>query len=128
MNTENKKPYTLQEVTKKYQLDFLYGEDALTIEGFKADDENLIELIKWLKEKGAKPQDNLNIFVIKGGFMNDSYGLTGDNRYPNDLTIVSIPLSELRHFQATILARFEIGGRWFSDVVANNARREEEGE
>lgn len=35
-------------------------------------------------------------------------------------------LSDMEKPNAIMLPRFQIGGRWFDDVVANNARREEE--
>ena len=66
------------------------------------------------------------VYIITGKFMNDSYGLTESNAYPNDLTIQAIPLNIVENAAALVIARFEIGGRWFDDIVANNARREDE--
>ena len=56
--------------------------------------------------------------------MNINYGLTGTNKYKDDLTIVSIKNEDIKDLSAIIMPRFEVGGRWFDDVVDNNVRRE----
>ena len=53
--------------------------------------------------------------------MNDTYGLTGRNAYSDDLSIVSV--TDINQMKVT-LPRFEVGGRWFDDIVDNNAMRE----
>jgi hypothetical protein len=53
--------------------------------------------------------------------MNTYYGLKGSNAYPNDLTIVSV--TDINQIKIA-WARFGVGGRWFDDIVDNNARRE----
>ena len=58
--------------------------------------------------------------------MNLAYGLTGDNAYRDDLHIVSVKLSDIENVGAIVIPRFQVGGRWFDDIVANNRRREEE--
>lgn len=57
--------------------------------------------------------------------MNDNYNLTGSNAYPNNLTLISIKTDDIKNLNAIIIPRFEVGGRWFDDIVDNNARREE---
>jgi hypothetical protein len=47
--------------------------------------------------------------------------LSGDNAYHNNLNIVSV--TNINPMPIA-LARFEVGGRWFDDVVDNNAMRE----
>lgn len=64
-------------------------------------------------------------YKISGKVMNEYYGLTGDNAYPDALTICSMKLADIENVGAIIIPRFQIGGRWFNDVVDNNARREE---
>ena len=53
--------------------------------------------------------------------MNEQYGLSGSNAYPEDCTIVSV--TDINQMAITI-PRFEVGGRWFDDIVDNNTRRE----
>lgn len=53
--------------------------------------------------------------------MNDFYTLSGKNAYPDDLNIVVIKLSNLVNPNKLITKRFEFGGKWFDDIVDNNA-------
>ena len=55
--------------------------------------------------------------------MNNIYNLYDNNAYNKDLTIVSIIGIDLMKIA---LKRFSVGGRWFDDIVDNNARRKEE--
>ena len=59
----------------------------------------------------------------EGKVMNDFYDLSGNNRYPDDSHIVSVIDIDLCK---VTFKRFEIGGRWFDDIVDNNASREAE--
>ena len=53
--------------------------------------------------------------------------LTVTNAYPEtDCTLVCVKLADMENHKAVIYPRFQIGGRWFYDIVENNARREEE--
>lgn len=109
-------------VTTRKQLDALYNQSALTWEGLSADEENLNTVKDWLKEyKAILHDDEPTFHIITGEFMNEQYGLSGNNAYAEDLTIVSV--TDINQMAITI-PRFEIGGRWFDDVVDNNARRE----
>ena len=113
------------EVTKKEELDFLYNESAVTIIGL---DENTIgDWVNWLKENDyAENTETLTVYVIKGLMMNYHYSLTGKNRYQDDLTIISIPLSELKNVNKLAInpMRWHVGYRWFDDIVDNNSYRE----
>ena len=111
------------EVNSKQQLDELYNCSALTFEGFYANDENIDKLVKWLKGH-SEISNPLPIHIISGQTMNINYGLTGSNKYKEDLTIVSIKNEDIKNLGAIIIPRLEIGGRWFDDIVDNNARRE----
>ena len=110
-------------VTTKEQLDALYNQSALTWEGLDSSEENLNAVLNWLGENkaiidGVEP----TFHVIKGKLMNDTYGLTGDNAYHEDLNLVSV--TNINQVPIT-LPRFEVGGRWFDDIVDNNIRRQE---
>jgi hypothetical protein len=111
-------------VIAKWQLKELYDDSALSIEGLKADEENLTALINWVKER--TPLKREVVYTIEGNVMNRKYGLTGDNAYPNEnFTIVCIKLADMEDFNAIVKPRFDIGGRWFDDIVNNNAARED---
>ena len=113
------------QVTDRKTLDELYNESAFTIEGLSTDDESLGQLAEWVKNLTAFKREDF--YIIEGRTMNREYDLTGTNAYPEkDCTLVCIKLSDLEKPLALTLPRFEIGGRWFDDVVANNARREAE--
>lgn len=111
------------EVTDKNILDEFYEKSALTFEGTTIDDENLKWLINWLKEHNCEMIKE-DFYVISGKTMNNYYHLTGDNAYPDSLTILVIKLEDLSNPDNIYIPRFEIGGRFFTDIVDNNARRE----
>lgn len=109
-------------VTSKAQLEALYNQSALTWEGLTAAEENFEAVMDWLVNLGAIIEGQEPTFhIITGEFMNAIYGLTDSNAYPNNLTIVSV--TNINHMKIA-LARFGVGGRWFDDIVDNNARRE----
>jgi hypothetical protein len=110
--------YTIKNVTTKEQLNKLYSNSAFTIEGLA--EESIPDLIEWLKDNTTFTSDNLIVYVTSGKFMNENYLLSGDNAYPDELTIVSVIDIDLIKIA---LKRFSVGGRWFDDIVDNNARR-----
>lgn len=111
-------------VSTKEQLNNLYNQSALTWKGLTSDEENLNAVNEWLNTNGAIIADTEPTFhIITGELMNTAYGLTGDNAYADDLTIVSVTDIDMTKI---ILARFQVGGRWFDDIVDNNAMRERE--
>lgn len=110
-------------VTTKEQLDELYNSSALTFTGVSEDDESMNQMLDWLKAH-TEVSEPLPVYIIKGKVMNEKYELTGNNAYPNDLTLISIKLDDIKNVGAITMARFEVGGRWFDDIVNNNAIRE----
>lgn len=113
------------EVTTKEQLDDLYYDWALTVEGLAPDEKNLSDLLDWIKFYTSLERED--VYIIQGCVMNRVYHLTGDNAYPEvNCTIACVKLSDMEHPEAVIMPRFKIGGRWFADVVNNNARHEEQ--
>ena len=112
-------------VNNRATLDALYNNSALTFEGVAASDENVKAVLTWVKN--YTPLKREDVYVIEGSLMNREYGLTGDNAYPEtDCTILCIKLDDMEKPMAVTLPRFTVGGRWFDDVVDNNARREAE--
>ena len=116
--------FRLEYASTDFDLRELYNGSALTFEGCAVDDANMTFLVEWLEESGAAPRSPLPIHVVSGQLMNEVYGLTGDNAYPDDLNIVSVMLSDMESASAIIMKRFELGGRWFDDIVDNNEMRE----
>ncbi len=113
------------EVTTKDQLDELYSSSALTFIGVSAEEESINALIDWLKEH-SEISNPLPVHIISGQTMNDNYGLTGTNAYKEDLTLISIKLENIKNVNAIAIPRFEVDGRWFDDIVNNNAMREKQ--
>ena len=111
------------EVDDPKKLDEFYEKWSLTFEGTTVDDENLTWLINWFKDHNCNMKKE-NFYVVSGKMMNEKYHLTGNNKYPNNLTILVILLEDLDNVEAIAMARFEIGGRWFTDIVDNNINRE----
>lgn len=54
--------------------------------------------------------------------MNEKYKLTGRVAYPKDITLISIKLEDIDNVNAIAIPRFNVFGRWFSDIVDGNAR------
>ena len=110
--------YSIENVTTKTQLDNLYNNSAFTIEGLV--EESIPDLIKWLEDNTTFTTDEPIVYIVKGRVMNDMYGLYYGNAYDDDLTIVSVvDINQTK----VALKRFSVGGRWFDDIVDNNARR-----
>jgi hypothetical protein len=108
--------YTIEKVTTKEQLDNLYNHSAFTIEGLA--EESIPDMIKWLESNTVFTTDKPIVYVTKGTVMNNEYGLVGNKAYADDLTIVSIFDIDLLKIA---IKRFSVGGRWFDDIVDNNA-------
>ena len=109
-------------LTTKEELKKLEDDSALTIEGLA--EESIPDLVNWIKQ--YTPLINENVYIVKGKTMNEVYGLTESNAYPNDCTLVSIKLVDMENCEKIIMPRFKIGGRWFDDIVDNNMRRQKE--
>ncbi len=104
------------QVKDKAMLDELYKGSAFTLEGVSADDESLAFLKEWIER--LTPIKKEDVYVIDGATMNREYHLTGTNAYPETgCTILCIKLTDLERPRAITIPRFQIGGRWFDDVV-----------
>jgi len=100
----------------------LYDDSALTMTGLKL--ESIPDFVGWVENYTKLLRKK--VYVVSGKVMNSYCGNTGDNCYADDLNLVAIKLSDIADYTKIVLPRFEIGGRWFDDVVDNNRRREEE--
>lgn len=111
-------------VQNRRTLDELYAGSALTFIGQSDEDGNVKDIFDWIE--GHTPLKRREAYVIKGELMNREYGLTGDNAYRPDLTILCFRLDDMEAPMKLAIPRFQVGGFWFDDVVDNNARREAE--
>ena len=110
-------------VNDRATLDTLAKDSALTFEGMSPDEENLKEILDWVKD--YTPLKREDVYVIPGLLMNAMYGLTGDNAYPEtNCHLVCIKLSDMVEPGKVVIPRFQVGGRWFDDVCDNNEMRE----
>ena len=124
MNETMEQKITKIEVTTKEQLNELYNGSALTFTGICPDDESINGMVNWLKEY-SEVSNPLPIYIISGKTMNNNYNLKGSNKYKDNLTLISVKNDDIKNLGAIIIPRFEVGGRWFNDIVDNNAMREE---
>ena len=95
-------------VETKEQLKALNDCSAMTWEGLR--EEDFGAALDMCGAEGAKG------YVTKGKVMNEICHLTGDNAYPDDLTIFSIDKFEGLAFM--------FGARWMDDILSSNADRE----
>ena len=95
-------------VETKEQLKALNDCSAMTWEGLI--EEDFGAALDMCGAEGAKG------YVTKGKVMNEICHLTGNNAYPDDLTIFSID----KYKGLAIM----YGARWLDDIVSNNADRE----
>ena len=99
-------------------LDSFYKDSSLTLEGLALD--SLNDYADYL-DKVCGLKDSTVFHIVSGKYMNDVYDLYGDNAYPDDLHIVVVKMECLKNPMSIVTKRFEFGGRWFDDVVDNNA-------
>ena len=112
---EEMSKYKVVVAKNEKDLDELYNCSALTIEGL--DPDSVYDFADDVVEHGGTVD---KVVMTSGKLMNQVYQLTGNNAYPDQLDIVSIVGNTL----PMVMRRFEFGGRWFDDIVDNNARRE----
>lgn len=112
-------------VTTRKQLDKLYNCSALIVIGLQDSDEELKAFGKWIQCR-SKISQPLPIYIIKGKTMNEEYGLTKENAYPEEINLISVDLNDIEMGSKIILERFSIGGRWFDDIVNNNKWKQNE--
>lgn len=97
--------------------DFI-DKSMFTFEGLDiTDKKGLKEMEKLFRENGYDKKDFL-MYVLSGKQMNEYFGLTDENAYPEDLNIVVIP-----DFY-NIGIKVGLGARWFDDIVASNSIRQ----
>ena len=108
--------------SKEKDLKMLYNNSALTIEGLSKD--SIGDWVKVLEDyfTDAAKKNGVEVYVTTGKLMNDFYELDGNVAYQDGLTIVSFKtLDYFANIGKLAVDRFSWGGRWFDDIVTNNA-------
>lgn len=114
--------YELKEADET-KLRELENASAFTIEGAGGDlNEWCAGLNEMLEQRGMGQVKEF--YTFSGQLMNETYGLTGSNRYSDDLTFLSFPLDNL-DIGKLAMFKMKFGARWLDDIVDNNAAREQ---
>lgn len=77
---------------------------------------------EWMKERGIGEPACWIEFTGKD--MNETFALTGERRYRDDLHFLAFPLDRL-DIGKLAMFKIEMRDRWFDDIVDNNARMED---
>lgn len=108
-------------VEDKETLNQLYEDWALTIE--KMPLWKLPIYMDFLESRTTVYRKR--VCIITGSIMNKTYGLTGENAYPDDIYLVSVLGRDVAQGEMGIVVdRSVVGARFFNDIVDNNSRRE----
>ena len=106
----------------------LASRSAFTWEGMDLGDENLAAVAQVLCDeklvKGGK--ESIYAYTWSGRLMNEIYGLTGDNAYPDDLPFLSFELDSFDGEGNLNVFKMMVGARWLDDIVRNNELNEQE--
>lgn len=114
--------YELKEADET-KLRELENASAFTIEGAGGNlHEWCVGLNEMLEQRGIGQVKEF--YTFSGQLMNETYGLTGSNRYSDDLTFLSFPLDNL-DIGKLAMFKLEFRARWLDDIVDNNAAREQ---
>lgn len=95
---------------------------CFTFEGIDLSDKSEVNDFKKkleviLRSTGFKEKECIG-YIFTGKMMNETYSLTGDNAYKDDLTFLAIP----NYYNP--MMKIKLGARWMDDIVANNAIRQ----
>ena len=104
-------------------LKSLENASAFTVEGAGGNlDDWMRGLNKLLAENEIGQVDTF--YTFSGKLMNNMYGLTGKNRYPDNFTFLCFKLDGLDVGKLAIF-KLSFGARWLDDIVDNNLAREQ---
>lgn len=116
-----------KEVKSKGELDSLYKSEALVFEGLNITKENADMFVDNLDKMYGVSEKKLTVYAFDGKLMNSIYDLHDDNKYPNDLHFIGLPLNAFMHKVngAPVYSYLKARGfRFFNDIVDNNEYRE----
>lgn len=101
-------------------LDKFFMESTFTFEGLDVSKKNDLKKLEKVFREHGYTKDVFLMYWFSGKEMNEKYKLTGDNRYPDDLTFVTIP----EYYNPML--KMLVGARWFDDIVQTNLETEME--
>ena len=106
---------------KKVNLKDAYNGSYYTIEGAGGDLQEWVDgYNSMLEEQGiGKP---IEWFTCKGRDVNEEFGLEGNERYKDDLTLLFFPLDGL-NIGLLAIFKLRMGNRWFDDIIDNSLFR-----
>ena len=128
---EDKETYKIIRVKDKENLKILYDDKSLVIEAVDIADENINRILDALKNEKIIAKDVIvNIFVIKGTFLNNLFDIENRLKYAPNTNIISIMLSDLENVSKLMQSqlRYTLGVRWMDnllDSLANGKSVEE---
>lgn len=111
-----KVPEDRPEMLEEFCNNSMFTFEGIDIESAKGK-EGLMAFEKAARDAGYE-KDEMIGYWFKGKFMNESYGLTDENAYPDNLTFLVIPDLYNPMF------KLACGARWFDDIVASNSIRQ----
>lgn len=92
-----------------------YNTSCFTFEGLDISDKKNLKALENILRSTGFEEKHFEMWWFTGKEMNEVYGLTESNAYPDDLTFVCIP----NYYNP--LVKIEIHARWFDDIVDNNS-------
>lgn len=128
---EDKETYKIIRVKDKENLKTLYDDKSLVIEAVDIADENINRILDALKNEKIIAKDVIvNIFVIKGTFLNNLFDIENRLKYAPNTNIISIMLSDLENVSKLMQSqlRYTLGVKWMDnllDSLANGKSVEE---
>ena len=128
---EDKETYKIIRVKDKENLKTLYDDKSLVIEAVDIADENINRILDALKNEKIIAKDSVvNIFVIKGTFLNNLFDIENRLKYAPNTNIISIMLSDLENISKLMQSqlRYTLGVKWMDnllDSLANGKSVEE---
>lgn len=104
------------------ELEMLYDEWALTFTG--ANDSDIDDIITWLDNFDGISKNEFYIF--NGKLLNETFNLTGDNKYKDNLSFVTIKNEYICNLEKFSFERFKYPKVccWLTDIIDNNLRHE----
>lgn len=117
---EDKETYKIIRVKDKENLKTLYDDKSLVIEAVDIADENINRILDALKNEKVIAKDAIvNIFVIKGTFLNTLFNIEDRLKYAPNTNIISIMLSDLENITKLMQSqlRYTLGVKWMDNLL-----------
>lgn len=117
---EDKETYKIIRVKDKENLKTLYDDKSLVIEAVDISDENINRILDALRNEKIIAKDTIvNIFVIKGTFLNNLFDIENRLKYASNTNIISIMLPDLENISKLMQSqlRYTLGVKWMDNLL-----------